>query len=279
LPGSVLLDVRDHVATITLNRPERRNAWTFELALELSDALEHCDADDDVRAVIVTGAGDRFSVGADLAGGDLSNPGAGAGAPPGRKPEFYPPMVRKPVIAALNGDAVGGGITFALLCDMRVLAAEARVGLVFVRRGVIPEMGAHLTLPRLVGNAVAAELIFTGRLVPAAGAATLGLCNRMVPAAEVLGEARRIATDIAKNSAPVAVATAKRLLWRDTVPQLLALIEDETDLLGACAHSPDGAEGVASFLERRPPRWTGRPSIDVPLFVPPARRVPTPLEH
>jgi enoyl-CoA hydratase/carnithine racemase len=265
MPETVLVDVVDQIATLTLNRPERRNAWTLQLANELSDALEQCDADDNVRVVVVTGAGSAFSVGADIGSGDLSHPGDGSTTPEDdRMPSVFPPMLRKPVIAAINGDAVGAGITFSLLCDIRVLAQNARVGFVFVRRGVIPEMGAHLTLPRVVGLATALDLILSGRLLTADEAAGLGLCTHVTPAADVLSTALRIARELAEKTAPVAAAISKRLLWRDALAELTELIDEETELLRWCSQQPDGAEGIASFVEKRPPRWTGRPSVDVP---------------
>jgi enoyl-CoA hydratase/carnithine racemase len=265
MPENVLIEIADQVAILTLNRPERRNAWTLRLANELSDALERCDADDGVRVVVVTGAGSAFSVGADIGSGDLSNPGDGsATSEDDRMPSVFPPMLRKPVIAAINGDAVGAGITFSLLCDIRVLAREARVGFVFVRRGVIPEMGAHLTLPRVVGLATALELILTGRLLSADEASDLGLCTQVTPAADVLPTALGIARELAEKTAPVAAAISKRLLWRDSLADLTALIDEETELLRWCSLQPDGAEGIASFVEKRAPRWTGRPSVDVP---------------
>lgn len=179
-------------------------------------------------------------------------------------PSVFPPMLRKPVIAAINGDAVGAGITFSLLCDIRVLAREARVGFVFIRRGVIPEMGAHLTLPRIVGLATALDLILTGRLLPADEASDLGLCNQVVPAVDVLPTALALAHELVTNTAPVPAAISKRLLWRDVLTELAGLLDEETELLRWCSQQPDGAEGIASFVERRPPRWTGRPSVDAP---------------
>jgi enoyl-CoA hydratase/carnithine racemase len=267
MPESVLIEVVDQVATLTLNRPERRNAWTLQLANELSDALERCDADDNVRVVVVTGAGNAFSVGADIGSGDLSNPGDGSTTPDDdRMPSVFPPMLRKPVIAAINGDAVGAGITFSLLCDIRVLAREARVGLVFLRRGVIPEMGAHLTLPRVVGLATALDLILSGRLISADESADLGLCHRLVPAADVLPTALSIAHELADKTAPVPAAISKQLLWRGVLAELTELIDEETELLRWCSRQPDGAEGIASFVEKRTPRWTGRPSVELPLL-------------
>lgn len=265
MSATVLVDVTDQVATLTLNRPARRNAWTLELANELSDALERCDGDDDVRVVVVTGAGNAFSVGADIGSGDLSKPGDGSTAPESdRMPSFFPPMLRKPVIAAINGDAVGAGITFSLLCDFRVLAREARVGFVFVRRGVIPEMGAHLTLPRIVGLATALNLILSGRLLSADEAAGLGLCSQVTPAADVLPTALSLARELAEQTAPVPAALSKQLLWRDVLTGLRQLMDEETELLRWCSQQPDGAEGITSFVEKRLPRWAGRPSVDVP---------------
>ena len=198
--NDVLLQVDGSVATVTLNRPANRNGWTLRLGTEVGEALAICDDDDAVRVVIVTGAGRDFCVGADLASGEIGAPG-GAFVPSGR-PIISPPEMCKPVIAAINGHAVGIGVTFPMQCDIRIVAEEAKVGLPFVRRGVIAEVNGHWMLPRLIGMAAAADLLLTGRLITGREAAAIGLCSRAVPAADVLPEARRVAEEIATSTAP-----------------------------------------------------------------------------
>jgi enoyl-CoA hydratase/carnithine racemase len=263
---ALLFEVRDQVATITLNRPERRNAWTVTMARELDEAMLACDRDDAIRVVIVTGAGRSFSVGADLSVGTIAQPGEPEASPepPDELPFVSPSTIRKPVIAAINGDGVGAGITYPMHCDIRIVAEDAKLGFPFVRRGVIPEMGGHWTVPRAVGVGVATELILTGRIFSGREAVQLGLCHRALPAGEVLTEARRVASDIVVNVAPVSAAIAKRLLWSSTTMTLDQMLAREKELFLWCAERPDAVEGVASFLEKRPPRWQMRPSVDVP---------------
>jgi enoyl-CoA hydratase/carnithine racemase len=255
--SEIRLDIDGAVATVTLDRPARRNAWTVRMANELSAAMRWCDGCDSVQAVVVTGAGRWFSVGADLSEGSIDQPGAGDEA---IDEQVLPSAIGVPVIAAINGDAVGAGTTYPLHCDIRIVAETARLGLPFVRRGVIPEMGAHWLAPRLLGQAVAADLVLTGRLVDGREAVRLGLCSRAVPAEEVVATARRVATEIAESAAPVAVATAKRLLWEGASQGYDEALAAEQDAFGSVARHPDAAEGVASFLERRPPRWVGHRS-------------------
>lgn len=254
--SSLLYSVEDHVATITLHRPARRNAWTLTLAVELSKALGECQRDDNVRVVIVTGSGTTFSVGADMEGGNLSRP---AGEEPDSA-EFtnlvdWPQTTDKPVIAALNGDAVGGGITFSMLCDIRIVAEDAKIGFVFTRRGITAEMTAHWSLPRAVGYAVAQDLLLTGRVFRGTEAVEMGVCHRAVPASDVLAQARALAVDIATNCAPTSLAITKRLLWEEFNRTFQESSRREVALLQWGADEGDGPEGVRSFLERRPPQW------------------------
>jgi enoyl-CoA hydratase/carnithine racemase len=261
----IVVDVTDQVATISLHRPERRNAWTFTMLGELNDALRAADLDDGIRVVVLTGGGDTFTVGADLEG-SITRPGE---ADPMRErvfAEFFPPSrMRKPVIAALNGDAVGVGTTYPLHCDLRLVAEDARLGMVFVRRGLVPELASHWTLAHVAGFATATDLILSGRIFDGREAVALGVCHRALPRAEVLTEAHRIAREIVDTVAPAAVAAAKRLLWRDFLAELDGRIRDETALFTWAVSTPDATEGIAAFLEKRPPRWSMRPSTDLPL--------------
>ena len=259
---TVLYDVTAGVATITLNRPEAMNSWTPRLSDELMLACGAADADDDVRAVIVTGNGRAFCAGADLSGGESGFVGGGPTAQSG--PRLWPHQVRKPVIAAINGHAVGVGITYPMLCDIRIVSETAKIQYAMVRRGVIPELGSHALLPRVIGFAKAAELMLTGRQFLGAEAVERGIASRAVPADRVLAVATEMARDIVVNVAPVSAALAKRLMWEGlnvSVDRMLAL---ESSLLPTLASMPDSGEGVRAFFERREPRWQGRVSTDVP---------------
>jgi enoyl-CoA hydratase/carnithine racemase len=249
------VDVADGVATLTLDRPERMNAFSGPMAASLAAAYRDCDGRDDVRAVILTGAGKAFCVGADMAMGadtfarrqetDFS-----------ADPISFPAWdVRKPVIAAINGHAVGIGLTIAMQCDIRLVAAGAKLAFAHVRRGVLPDAHSHWTVPRAIGFARAAELFLTGRHVFGEEAAAIGLASRSLPAAEVLPAARELARDIVVNCAPLSVALSKRLLWESR-----GLTRDEVGRRETAYHHvvmgrPDALEGVMAFLEHRPPRW------------------------
>jgi enoyl-CoA hydratase/carnithine racemase len=255
---TVLYDVRGGVATVTLNRPERLNAWNTLLGAELGDAMATADEDDDVRAVVVTGAGRAFCAGADLSGGEF-----GGGAAPTLR-ACWPYQVRKPVIAAINGHAVGVGLTYPMTCDVRFVANDAKLAFAFVRRGAIPELASHVTVPRVAGFAVAAELLLSGRTILGAEAAELGLVSRALPQAEVLPAAVALASDIAANTAPVSVAVAKRLLWEGIGSSVAEMSALENRLFPKVASLPDAREGIAAFVEKRPPAWSGKVSTDIP---------------
>ena len=280
--SEVLLEIERGVAVVTLNRPERLNAYTPTMGRELAEAFAACDADDAVRAIVVTGAGRGFCAGADLARGGSSFDREAAdeyqATPPDRpweKPRraIAPWDVRKPIIAAINGPAVGVGATLPMQWDIRLAGESARIGFVFVRRGVVPEALSTWTLPRIVGMARAAELLLSGRILDAREALAFGIVSRVVPDAELLPTARALAEEIAREAAPVSVAIAKWMLWG---------MQTETDLSRADdldAHAfwwsgtqPDAREGVRAFLEKRPARWSMRPSADMPDFLPPPSR-------
>jgi enoyl-CoA hydratase/carnithine racemase len=257
---TVLYDVADGVATVTLNRPDKLNAWNAQLGAELGDAMAEADGDDDVRAVVVTGAGRAFCAGADLSGGEF---GAGGTIRPQLR-DRWPWEVRKPVIAAINGPAVGVGLTYPMQCDIRYVADDAKLAFAFVRRGAIPELAAHAIVPRVAGFSVAADLLLSGRTFLGAEAAELGLVTAALPKDEVLPTALAKAADIAANTAPVSVAVSKRLLWESMDRSIAETRRAEDRLFGKVTRLDDAREGISSFVEKRAPKWTGRPSMDIP---------------
>ncbi|OBJ52399.1 enoyl-CoA hydratase/isomerase family protein [Mycobacterium sp. 1423905.2] len=260
--AEVTVAVTGGVAVLTLNRPERRNAYTARMGALLSDAYRHCDDDDAVRAIVLTGAGDTFCVGADFTtdsstkANPFEAPSADASftASPTDPAAFE---LRKPVIAAVNGHAIGIGMTIALQADIRVMAVDAKFAVAQVRRGVIPDCMAHWTLPHLVGAAVAADVLLTGRTFDGTEAAALGIASRVVPGADVLDAAMAVARDIAVNVAPMSAALTKRLLWDSLIggytPRQVADLE--TRLHHRVMGSVDAREGVEAFVQRRSPRW------------------------
>jgi enoyl-CoA hydratase/carnithine racemase len=226
---TVLYEIADGVATITLNRPQAMNAWTPQLSDELSLAMGAADANDDVRAVVLTGAGKAFCVGADLSDGEE---GFRAGEQSRREgPRCMPYKVRKPVIAAINGHAVGVGITYPMLCDIRIVSESAKIQYAMVRRGILPELGSHVLLPRVIGFSRAADLLLTGRLIMGTEAAEMGLASQALPTEEVLPAAMTIARDIAENVAPVSAALAKQLMWNGLTVGIDEMIAAEGRLL------------------------------------------------
>jgi enoyl-CoA hydratase/carnithine racemase len=273
---TLLYDVADSVATLTLNRPDRLNAVNTQVIQELVAAFDRADADDGVRAVIVTGAGRAFCAGADLGGG-----GKTFGPREGRseKPDEHRDggglvtlrifEMKKPVIAAINGPAVGFGITLTLAMDVRIASTSAKIGFVFARRGVVAEACSTWFLPRLVGIAQAAEWAYTGRVFLPEEALAGGLVSRVVAPEALLPTARELALEIAQNTSAVSVALIRQMLWR-----MLGVDHPREahriDSLGMwhTGRSADAYEGVTSFLEKRPPRFTGRPSKDMPPFYP-----------
>jgi enoyl-CoA hydratase/carnithine racemase len=260
----IRFEVDDRVATITLNRPDQRNAYSGLMGDELARAYRECDADDAVRAVVLTGAGRAFCVGADLAAGSQTFAKQDEAGFSAAGVDFAAFQVRKPVIAALNGHAVGIGLTLAMQCDIRLIAREAKCSFAHVRRGVIPDAHSHWTVPRAIGFARCAELFLTGRLVSGEEAVDLGLASRALPAAEVLPTALEMARDIAVNTAPLSVGLCKRLLWEGDSLSRDEVGRKETALHHVVMGRSDALEGVMAFLERRAPRWQLSVSRDWP---------------
>lgn len=261
---TVLYAVADGVATVTLNRPEAMNAWTPQLSDELTMALGAADTDDSVRAIVITGAGKAFCAGADLSGGEEGFRGGEAGTYDG--PRRWPHHTSKPVIAAINGHAVGVGITYPMLADIRIASETAKIQYAMVRRGILPELGSHVILPRIIGFSRAAELLLTGRMLSGAEAAELGLVSRAVPAEQVLPAAMEIARDIAQNTAPVSVALAKRMMWEGLNAGVDEMIAAEGRIINRLASSPDSVEGVRAFFEKRSPQWSMSVNDDAPVY-------------
>jgi enoyl-CoA hydratase/carnithine racemase len=255
--------VADGVALLTLNRAERRNAYTAEMGTLLNRAYRQCDDDDAVRAIVLTGAGDAFCAGADFssATSPFDAPPAEFTASPTDPAAFE---LRTPVIAAVNGHAIGIGLTIALQADIRIMASDAKYAVAQVRRGVIPDCMAHWTLPRLAGVAVAADILLTGRTFDGTEAAAMGIATRALPGPEVLDHAMAIARDIAVNVAPMSAALSKRLLWDTQIkgytPRQVADLE--TQLHHRVMGGADAREGVDAFLQRRAPRWSTSVSKD-----------------
>lgn len=262
----IRFDLSDGIATITLNRPEQMNSFSGKMGEELGDAYRRCDADDDIRVAIVTGAGRAFCAGADMTAGaetfasqDVSNFSASPVSPPAWE-------VRKPVIAALNGHAVGLGLTLALQCDMRICADEGKYGVLQVRRGMMPDAHCHWTLPRLVGTERAASLLLTGRKIGGQEAQDMGLVLKSVPAADVMDAALEIARDIALNTAPLSVAITKKLLWESSGLSASEVERAETDLHHHLMGKSDAIEGPVAYLERRKPVWKLSVTRDWPAW-------------
>ena len=268
------LDVDAGVATITLNRPDRMNAFTQQMGNELLDAFDRTDADDEVRAVIVTGAGRAFCAGADLEAAGKTFDYEGPDDPAAHRDFGGRIALRvfasdKPVIAAINGAAVGVGITSMLPADIRVAADGAKLGFVFTRRGIVPEACSSWFLPRIVGISTAAEWMLSGRVFGAQEALDRGLVRSLHPADEVVGEATALAREIADNTAPVSVAMARRLLWR-MLGAGHPMEAHRADSRGIYLRgkSDDAREGVTSFLEKRDAEFPDRVSDGLPDIFP-----------
>ena len=292
--------VGEGIATLTLHRPERLNAVNTAMLSEIAAALDAADRDDDVRAVIVTGAGRAFCAGADLGEGgrtfDMGGPSGSPHTPPTRGAttsswrsahdvndakaleghedgggvvtlRVYD--MSKPVIAAINGVAVGFGVTFTLPMDIRIASSEARLGFVFARRGVVPEACSTWFLPRLVGIARAAEWVYTGRVFDAEEARAGGLVSRVVAPEALIATARELALEIARNTSAVSVALARHMLWKMLgADHPMEAHRLDSKAMAFTGRSADAYEGVTAFLEKRPARFPLRPSVDMPPFFP-----------
>jgi enoyl-CoA hydratase/carnithine racemase len=269
---------KGRVALITLNRPERLNAWTPTMRAELVHLFGHADQNDDVRAVVITGAGKAFCAGMDLeAKGETFDYQAREGAHKdpvqhrdgGGQVALAAFHCRKPIIAAMNGPAVGVGLTMTLAMDMRVAAEEAKMGFVFTRRGLVPEACSTWFLTRHVGVAKALELALSGRVFLPRDEQDTGLFNYVLPAENVLPKAMELAREIAENTSATSVALTKAMLWHglsEPDPQAVHLIDSR--IFHWAGRQADAKEGIESFLEKRPPQFTLSPTQNMPEIYP-----------
>jgi enoyl-CoA hydratase/carnithine racemase len=274
----ITTELEERILTITLNRPERLNAWTPTMARELLEAFDRADADDEVRVVIVTGAGRGFCAGADLErGGETFDWRARGGeaadsAAPRDNGGIFTLRVfqsHKPVIAAVNGPAVGVGVTMTLPMDIRLAADDARFGFVFARRGIVPEACSSWFLPRVVGISRAMEWVSTGRVFSAREALEGGLVRSLHPGGELIEAARALAREIAENTAPVSVALARRMMWTMLgARHPMEAHRADSQAMFLRGQSADAVEGISSFLEKRSARFPDRVSEGVPEVLP-----------
>jgi enoyl-CoA hydratase/carnithine racemase len=292
----ISLDKQEGIALLTLNRPDRMNAFTTQMMLDIVAALDECDADDAVRAVIFTGAGERaYCAGADLGGGAATfdydkRTDKAVALPDGVAPtpvradgsiDWSHPLVRdsggrvslrifeakKPVLGAINGAAVGIGATMTLPMDARLASDTARYGFVFARRGIVPEAASSWFLPRLVGIANAVDLCYSGRLISAEEARDKGLVQSVHAPGELIDAAIAKAREMTEHSAPVSVALTRHMLWRMLgAPHPMSAHRWDSRAIYSRGRSPDAAEGVTSFLEKRAPDFTASVAADYPWF-------------
>ncbi|MEM7422155.1 MAG: crotonase/enoyl-CoA hydratase family protein [Pseudomonadota bacterium] len=272
---AILTEVRDRVLTITLNRPDRLNAFNNVMRDELFDAFDAADADDDVRAIIMTGAGRGFCAGADLHQGPATFDYASRGDTDetrrdgGGRISLRIFELKKPIIAAVNGPAVGVGVTMQLPMDIRLASTDARFGFVFSRRGVVPEAASSWFLPRIVGISQALEWAYSGRVFPATEALSGGLVREVLAPEDLMPRAREIAREIAQNTAPVSVTMIRQMMWRMLgADHPMEAHRIDSRAMTALGSMPDAKEGVASFLEKRAPVFQGTVSGDLPDFFP-----------
>jgi enoyl-CoA hydratase/carnithine racemase len=275
---TIVYEVKASIATITLNRPDKLNAFTTGMGREIVDAVGRADQDDGVRAIIFTGAGRAFCAGADLSKGpetfanldrDEEHTGTSESADSGGKVSLAVYDCKKPIIAAINGPAVGIGVTMTLPMDVRLASDQAKFGFVFARRGVVPEACSSWFLPRVVGISQAAEWVFTGRVFAASEALQGGLVSRVLPPHELLPAAEALGREIAQNTSAVSVALSRQMLWKmmgASHPREAHRIESQG--VHHMGRSADAREGVLSFLDKRAPMFTMRASRDMPPFYP-----------
>ena len=259
---TIILEKSDHVATLTLNRPERLNAFTGQLHDELTQLLEQLDQDEEVRVLIVTGAGRGFCAGEDVKErpAEIQRVRTAKRILDRKARDAFPVIMQdmmKPIIAAVNGPAVGQGLSLALACDIRIGSENARLGAVWTRRGIPPESCGAYNLVHIVGIAKACELVFTGRIIEAPEALAIGLLNRVVPAEELMTETMELAKAIASGP-PVALGISKRMLYEVSRTDLMTHWQASNYALEYCFETEDREEGIRSFLEKRAPRFQGR---------------------
>lgn len=270
----IIYDVDGAIATVTLNRPSKLNAWTFQMEREYRHALADAEARDDVRAIIITGAGRGFCAGADMglltsvqdgsvdasdATGTSAEPGAGENIPEDfKKPYSFPAAINKPIIAAINGHAMGIGLVHTLYCDFRFASESAKFGTAFVQRGLIAEHGISWMLPRLVGLENALDLLYSGRIIEAAEAKELGLVGKVYAPDDLLPAARDYATHLATRCSPRSIRVMKRQVWDAMLMNLGPAIDIANTEMMESFGSADFVEGVSSFIEKRPPQFTGQ---------------------
>ena len=262
-PGNlVLAERRGRVLVLTLNRPDRLNAWNDDLEDQYFELLTQADNDPEIGSIVVTGAGRGFCAGADM--DDLRSAGNPLDGPASARPlpRSFPLTIRKPLIAAINGAAAGLGLVEALYCDVRLAVPAAKLTTSFARRGLIAEYGAAWLLPRLVGTSVALDLLMSARIVLGDEAAAIGLVNRVVAPESLLDEAISYASDLATLCSPWAMSTIKQQVYEGLATDFQAAVGTADRLMVDAFTRPDAAEGVASFLEARPPSLCTKPTLD-----------------
>jgi len=287
----ILTDISENILTITLNRPEKLNAFTATMMTEMIDALRAANANDEVRCIVVTGAGRAFCAGADLSAGAATfdatkradRPERNAGSPDAKDFDWSDERVRdgggrvtleifeslKPVIAAVNGPAVGIGVTMQLAMDIRIASETARFGFVFSRRGIVPEAASSFFLPRIVGISQALAWCFSGKVFDAAEALRGGLVSEVVPPDQLLPRARAIAKEIVDDTAPVSVALIRQMMWRGLgMDHPMEAHKIDSRGIYSRGASADVKEGVVAFLEKRPAKFPQVVSKDMPPYFP-----------
>ncbi len=270
--AEIIYEKSDRIATVTMNRPAKMNAWTPKMGAEMRHAMLDAERDDNVGAIIVTGAGRAYCAGADMSAlNEISQGRAAAAGPaaahddyaPGARADYrnryaWPLALKKPIIGAINGACVGLGFTHALYHDIRIASDQARMGLIFTQRGLAIEHGSSWMLPRIVGVARAVELAVTGRLIDAKEALEMGLVNRVVPGDKLIAAAREAAMHIASKCSPLGVWQAKKMIYDHLFTDLATAIKDDDASMTMMTRSEDFAEGVKAFMEKRSPRFKGK---------------------
>jgi enoyl-CoA hydratase/carnithine racemase len=254
----ILYDKADGVARITLNRPERLNAWTGELENRYFDRLDECAADPDVKVIVVTGAGRGFCAGADMDMlQSIGSEGVGSAAGTARttRPQWHTTTIPKPVIAAINGACAGIGLVQALMADIRFAAAGAKFTTAFARRGLIAEHGISWVLPKLVGPSTALDLLMSGRVFLADEAARLGVVNEVIAPEHLIDHTMAYASDMAANCSPASMAVMKRQVWEHYLLPLDDATRSSNELMKISLKADDFREGVQSFVQKRPPKF------------------------